>query len=57
LKKGGRGDYEWVPINYSNGITEGINSKIKLIKRVSFDYSSFYHLREHIYIIQGFIYN
>ncbi|MGY3748911.1 transposase [Vagococcus acidifermentans] len=44
-------------MNYFNGITEGINSKIKLIKRVSFDYSSFYHLREHIYIIQGFIYN
>ncbi|GGI66829.1 transposase [Enterococcus alcedinis] len=43
-------------LDYSNGVTEGLNNKIKLIKRVSYGYRNFYHLRDRIYIIQGFIY-
>lgn len=42
---------------YSNGVTEGLNNKIKLIKRVSYGYRNFYHLRDRIYIIQGLIYH
>ncbi len=32
----------------SNGIIEGSNNKIKVIKRVSYGYSDFYHLRNRI---------
>ena len=42
-------------LRYSNGVTEGLNNKIKLIKRVSYGYRNFYHLRDRIYIIQGLI--
>uniref|UniRef100_UPI00406C4BCF transposase n=1 Tax=Ureibacillus sp. FSL K6-3587 TaxID=2954681 RepID=UPI00406C4BCF len=31
--------------DYNNGILEGINNKIKVIKRISFGYRSFYHFR------------
>ena len=34
----------------SNGPTEGINNKIKLIKRTSFGYSNFHHLRARILV-------
>lgn len=34
--------------NLTNGPIEGINNKIKLIKRVSFGYRSYYHLRNRI---------
>ena len=37
--------------NYSNGVLEGINNKIKLIKRVSYGYSSFYNFRLRILIV------
>ncbi|MGX6962768.1 transposase, partial [Vagococcus xieshaowenii] len=39
-----------------NGITEGINNKIKLIKRVSYGYRNFRNLRDRIYISQGLIF-
>ena len=35
----------------SNGIIEGSNNKIKVIKRVSYGYSNFYHLRNRIFYI------
>ncbi|PZL75742.1 ISL3 family transposase, partial [Enterococcus plantarum] len=38
---------------YSNGITEGLNNKLKVIKRVAYGYRNFYHFRSRIYIIQG----
>lgn len=41
---------------YSNGVTEGLNNKIKLIKRVSYGYRNFNHLRDRIYIIQGLLF-
>ena len=34
----------------SNGPTEGINNKIKLIKRTGFGYSNFHHLRARILV-------
>lgn len=43
-------------LSYSNGVTEGLNNKIKVIKRVSYGYRNFYHLRDRIYIIQGLIF-
>lgn len=43
-------------LRYSNGGTEGLNNKIKLIKRVSFVYRSFYPLHNRIYIIQELIF-
>ena len=42
---------------FSNGITEGINNKIKVIKRVAYGYRNFYHFRSRIYIIQGLIFS
>ena len=42
---------------YSNGITEGINNKIKTIKRVSFGYRNFFNLRDRIYLIQGLVFS
>lgn len=38
---------------FSNGITEGLNNKIKVIKRVAFGYKSFYTFRLRILLIQG----
>ncbi len=39
---------------YSNGYTEGINNKIKVIKRIAFGYKSFELFRERIlYIFNG----
>ena len=35
----------------SNGIIEGSNNKIKVIKRVSYGYGDFYHLRNRILYI------
>lgn len=35
---------------FSNGPIEGINNKIKVIKRIAFGYRSFYHLRNRILI-------
>ncbi len=36
--------------SYSNGPLEGINNKIKVIKRVAFGYRSFLNLRRRIFI-------
>lgn len=35
---------------YSNGVIEGINNKIKVIKRVSYGYRNFIHFRNRIFI-------
>jgi transposase len=40
--------------NYSNGSLEGLNNKIKCIKRVAYGYRSFRNFRNRVYIIQGF---
>lgn len=56
LKKYKKGIKNAFELNYSNGVTEGLNNKIKLIKRISYGYRNFYHLRDRIYIIQGLIY-
>ena len=42
---------------FSNGQTEGLNNKIKVIKRISFGYRNFYHLRDRIYLIQGLVFS
>ena len=44
-------------VPFSNGITEGLNNKIKVIKRVTYGYRNFYHFRSRIYIIQGLIFS
>ena len=56
LKKYKQGIQNAFELRYSNGVTEGMNNKIKLIKRVSYGYRNFYHLRDRIYIIQGLIF-
>jgi len=38
---------------YTNGIIEGINNKIKVIKRIAFGYRSFVHFKNRILITQG----
>lgn len=38
---------------YSNGRIEGLNNKVKVIKRVSYGYRSFYHFRNRILISFG----
>lgn len=38
---------------YSNGVLEGINNKIKVIKRISFGFRSFLHMKARILITQG----
>ena len=38
---------------YTNGPTEGINNKIKVIKRIAFGYRSFYHFKSRILITQN----
>ena len=40
--------YEW-----NNGVIEGLNNKVKLIKRISFGYKSFESLRRRIFIMQN----
>ncbi|WP_429951176.1 ISL3 family transposase [Enterococcus sp. AZ101] len=42
---------------YSNGVTEGLNNKLKVIKRVAYGYRNFYHFRSRIYIIQDLIFS
>lgn len=37
--------------NYTNGVIEGINNKIKVVKRIAFGYRSFYHFRNRILIM------
>ena len=38
---------------YTNGPIEGINNKIKIIKRIAFGYRSFYHFKSRILMIQN----
>lgn len=57
LNKHKQGIQNAFTLSYSNGVTEGLNNKIKLIKRVSYGYRNFYHLRDRIYIIQGLIFS
>ena len=40
-----------VKYSYNNGVIEGINNKIKVIKRIAFGYRSFYHFRNRILIM------
>ena len=39
--------------SYTNGPIEGINNKIKVIKRIAFGYRSFYHFKSRILITQN----
>ncbi|WP_394806289.1 transposase [Turicibacter sanguinis] len=39
--------------SYTNGPSEGINNKIKVIKRITFVYRSFYHFKSRILITQN----
>ena len=39
--------------DYTNGTLEGINNKIKVIKRIAFGYRSFYHFKNRILITQN----
>ena len=41
--------------DYSNGALEGINNKIKVIKRVSYGYRRFENLRKRVLISKGII--
>lgn len=43
-------------VKLSNGVTEGLNNKIKLIKRIAFGYRNFYNFRARIYLQQGLIF-
>lgn len=43
-------------VKLSNGATEGLNNKIKLIKRIAFGYRNFYNFRARIYLQQGLIF-
>lgn len=42
-----------VKYNYTNGVLEGINNKIKVIKRIAFGYRNFYNFRSRIFITQN----
>jgi transposase len=39
--------------DYNNGVLEGINNKIKVIKRIAFGYKCFYHFKNRILITQN----
>jgi len=41
--------------HYTNGVIEGINNKIKVIKRIAFGYRSYVHFRNRILITQGML--
>jgi len=40
---------------YSNGVLEGLNNKIKVLKRIAFGYRSFYHFKNRIMITQNLV--
>lgn len=42
-----------IKTDYNNGVLEGTINKIKLIKRVSYGYKSFFHLKNRIMMIHG----
>lgn len=41
--------------HYSNGIIEGINNYIKVLKRIAFGYKSFFHFRNRILIARNLV--
>jgi len=41
--------------DYTNGILEGINNKIKVIKRIAFGYRCFFHFKNRILITQNLV--
>lgn len=40
---------------YTNGVIEGINNKIKAIKRIAFGYRSFFNFRNRILIMNDLV--
>ena len=40
-----------IKYNFNNGVIEGINNKIKALKRTAFGYRSFYNFRKRIFLI------
>ena len=44
-----------IKYNYTNGVIEGINNKIKTIKRIAFGYRSFFNFRNRILIMNDLI--
>lgn len=44
-----------VKYKYTNGVIEGINNKIKVIKRIAFGYRSFFNFRNRILIMNHLI--
>ncbi len=44
-----------IKYDYTNGVIEGINNKIKAIKRIAFGYRSFYNFRNRILIMNHLI--
>ncbi|WP_339101964.1 ISL3 family transposase [Candidatus Enterococcus clewellii] len=57
FKKHRQGITNAFSFSFSNGITEGLNNKIKVIKRVAYGYRNFYHFRSRIYIVQGLVFS
>jgi len=45
---------EMMRTTYTNGIIEGINNQIKVIKRIAFGYRSFFHFKARILIIHQY---
>ncbi len=41
--------------DFTNGVLEGINNKIKVIKRIAFGYRCFFHLKNRILITQNLV--
>ncbi len=41
--------------DFNNGVLEGINNKIKVIKRIAFGYKCFYHFKNRILIAQNMV--
>ena len=41
--------------NITNGLIEGLNNKIKSIKRAAFGYSNFSNFKKHVLIQEGII--
>ena len=41
--------------DYTNGVIEGINNKIKAIKRIAFGYRSFFNFRNRILIMNDLV--
>jgi transposase len=44
-----------IQYNYSNGVLEGLNNKIKVLKRIAFGYKNFYHFKNRILITQNLV--